>query len=128
MKEVPIVSKSKIQRMTAKSSTEAELIAMVEAVEESIWIKNLLLDFNIDITPVIHCDNQPAIDTIKNHKLVKGNKHIARRYHFVKGYYERNLIDLQYIPTKQNTADMFTKALTAPLFEYHLKNLYNAKL
>jgi len=128
MKEVPIVSKSKIQRMTAKSSTEAELIAMVEAVEESIWIKNLLLDFNIDITPVIHCDNQPAIDTIKNHKLVKGNKHIARRYHFVKGYYEQNLIDLQYIPTKQNTADMFTKALTAPLFEYHLKNLYNAKL
>ena len=97
-------------------------------MEESIWIKNLLLDFNIDITPVIHCDNQPAIDTIKNHKLVKGNKHIARRYHFVKGYYEQNFIDLKYIPTKQNTANMFTKALTAPLFEYHLKNLFNAKL
>ena len=123
VKNVSVVSKSRIQRMTAKSSTEAELIALVDAVEECVWAKYLLLDFGVNITPTIYCDNQPAIDTIKNQKLVKGNKHIARRYHFVKGYYEEGIINIEYVPTSDNIADLYTKALAPPAFERHVNSI-----
>ena len=55
---------------------------------------------------------QPAIDTIKNNKLVKGNKHIARRYHFVKGYVTSGDIKIEYVPTEENLADIYTKPWT----------------
>lgn len=114
---IPISTCSKIQGMPAKSSTNAEIIALTTITEEIVWIKNLLLDFNIDITPVIQEDNQPAIDTIKNNKLLRGNKHIARRYHFVKAYLDEGIIGIKYIPSEQNLADLYTKPLEKTKFE-----------
>ena len=124
---VPIVTKSKVQRLTAKSSTNAELIALCDAVEETIYVKNLLLDFDIDVTPTIYCDSRPAIDTVRNRKTVKGNKHIARRYHFVKDYLLNETVKIEYIPTAENIADMYTKPLEGPAFEKHAKTMIYEK-
>ena len=76
---------------------------------------------NIEIIPTIKSDSQPTIDTIRNQKLLKGNKHCARRYHFVKGYVERGDIKLEYIPTAKNIADMYTKPLAKNKFDYFRK-------
>ena len=124
---VPIVTKSKVQRLTAKSSTNAELIALCDAVEETIYVKNLLLDFDMDVTPTIYCDSRPAIDTVRNRKTVKGNKHIARRYHFVKDYILNETLKLAYIPTEQNIADMYTKPLEGPAFVKHADTMVSKK-
>ena len=53
-----------------------------------------------------------------NQKMVKGNKHIMNRYYFVKDYYKKGIINLKYIPTKDNLADIFTKPLKKDSFEY----------
>ena len=66
---------------------------------------------------IIPGDNQPAIDTMINQKMVKGNKHIMNRYYFVKDYYKKGIINLKYIPTKDNLADIFTKPLKKDIFE-----------
>lgn len=124
---VPIITKSRIQRMTAKSSTNAELIALTDATEEAIWLKHILLDFDIDITPTILCDSQPTIDTIKNNKLVKGNKHIARRYHFVKGYVTSGDIEIKYVPTEKNLADIYTKPLDQNKHRYFTEQFLTDK-
>ncbi len=115
---VPIATKSRLQQEPTKSSTNAEIQALVDATEMAIWIKNLLLEMNIEIIPTIKSDSQPTIDTIRNQKLLKGNKHCARRYHFVKGYVERGDIKLEYIPTAKNIADMYTKPLAKNKFDY----------
>ncbi len=118
MHAIPILTKSSLQRMNAKSSTNAEIIALCDAVEEIVYIKNLTEEIGMKINPTIRVDNQPAIDTMINQKMVKGNKHIMNRYYFVKDYYKKGIINLKYIPTKDNLADIFTKPLKKDSFEY----------
>ena len=103
--------KSKIQRMNAKSSTNAEIIALCDAVEELVYIRNLLKELGFDIDPTIQVDNQPAIDTMNNQRLVKGNKHIMLRYHFVKDYVSKGLVKLKYVSSEANLADILTKPM-----------------
>ena len=117
MHGIPILTKSSIQRMNAKSSTNAEIIALCDAVEELVYIKNLTDELGLKINPTIQVDNQPAIDTMINQKMVKGNKHIMNRYYFVKDYYNKGIINLKYVPTKDNLADIFTKPLKREIFE-----------
>ena len=116
---IPILAKSGIQRINAKSSTNAEIIALCDTVEEVVWIKNLLTELGeLKDKPVILVDNQPAIDTVKDNKICKGNKHIANRYYFVKDNYKQKQIDIQHIPTDENIADIMTKPLTKMQYEY----------
>jgi hypothetical protein len=50
---------------------------------------------------------------------VKGErtKHVDVKYHFVTEAVERGVVSLKWIPTAQQQADIFTKALAAPVFE-----------
>jgi hypothetical protein len=121
---IPILAKSGIQRINAKSSTNAEIIALCDTVEEVVWIKNLLTELEaIKEKPTILVDNQPAIDTVKHNKICKGNKHIANRYYFVKDNYKQKQIDIKHIATNENIADIMTKPLTKTQFEY-LRNKF----
>ena len=113
---IPILVKSKIQRMNAKSSTNAEIIALCDAVEELVYIVNLLRELGVEVDPVIQVDNQPAIDTMKNQKLVKGNKHIMLRYYFVKDYVKKGMVKLKYVPSEDNLADILTKPMKKTSF------------
>ena len=108
---IPILVKSKIQNMNAKSSTNAEIIALCDAVEELVYIRNLLGELGVKIDPIIQVDNQPAIDTMQNQRLVKGNKHIMLRYHFVKDYVSKGLVKLKYVPSEGTLADILTKPM-----------------
>ena len=110
--------------MTAKSSTEAEIIALCNCVEQTIWIRNVLQDLGKTITPVIECDNQPAITTVLNNQLCKGNKHITRRYHFVKGYVDAGIIQIKYVPSAENRSDLLTKPLNGPQLAGLLQGIY----
>ena len=113
-----MLAKSRKQRLTAKSSTQAEIIAMSDAVEESIWVKNLLAELNEETMVTLQADNQPGISTVQNAKISRGNKHIAVRYYFIKDYVKERELKIEYVPTKENVADIMTKALTKKTFEY----------
>ena len=44
-------------------------------------------------------------------------KHIDLRYHFIREAVEDGKVKMEYIPTADNVADIFTKALPKPRFQ-----------
>ena len=67
--------------------------------------------------------NQGAIALVKDNKFHLRTKHIDLRFHFVREAVEDNKITITYIPTEENVADIFTKALTRPKFEAFIERL-----
>lgn len=66
----------------------------------------------------IYCDNTSAINISKN--LVKHfkTKHIAIKYHLLREQVQEKAVKLEYVPTKEQLADIFTKPLPKHTFEY----------
>lgn len=108
------------QQSVALSTTEAEFMAACCATKEALWLKRLLLDigeFNQD-SICLNIDNQSAICLIKNVDYHKRCKHIDVKYNFIKEKYSEKQIDLSYVCTKEQIADIFTKALPRDKFQY----------
>lgn len=108
------------QHSVALSTTEAEFMAACSATKEAIWLKRLLMDigeFNQN-SICLNIDNQSAICLIKNVDYHKRCKHIDIRYNFIKEKYLEKQIDLKYVCTKEQYADIFTKALSKDQFQY----------
>lgn len=101
------------QNTVAQSSTEAEYVALGEAINEAEWIKELLIElgfsFNKPIT--IYEDNQSCIKVAEEPREHKRMKHVAVKYDFIRDTIKRELIQLSYIPTGEQTADIMTKGL-----------------
>ena len=66
---------------------------------------------------VVYCNNSSAIDISKNLIQHSKTKHIEIIYHFIRDLVERKIVSLEYIPTKRQNADIFTKHLDRSKFE-----------
>ena len=109
---------SSLQSVVALSTTEAEFMAITEAVKESIWLKGLLEDFGFSHGAVkIWCDSQSAINLSKNNVFHKRTKHVARKFYFVRDIIESGEVDIQKIHTSQNPADILTKGVPVSKFK-----------
>lgn len=109
---------SRKQQVVALSSTEAEYVAVSVAVCEAIWIKGVLQDLQVDqTTPItLYEDNQSCIKMAQNQET-KRCKHIDVKHHHIRDKIETGEVDLKYIPTQDQKADLMTKPLAAPQFE-----------
>ena len=78
----------------------------------------LLNTMYIDVeTPMmIWEDNQATINLATDASAAKRTKHIAVRHHFIREFYDEGLINIKYIPTRSQTADILTKSLGRQLF------------
>ena len=110
---------SRKQATVAKSSTEAEYVALSMAAQEAIWLNRLMSDLgqNMDDPIVIFEDNQGAIELAKNPKYHNRTKHIDICHHFIRERVMSNEIKVMYCNTKCMIADIMTKALPKPSFE-----------
>ncbi len=110
---------SQKQQVVALSTTEAEYVALSAAVQQGQWILQLLVDIGEGLTRplVIREDNQAAIQIAKNPVLHKRTKHIDVRHHFVRDVVHNGIIELSYINTKEQVADILTKALPRDQFQ-----------
>jgi len=107
--------KTKVQPTVALSTAEAEYMAACAAVQEAKFLRNVLADFGFAQPPtVINEDNQPAINIAENRLTSHRTKHIDIKYHFIREAIIEGIIKLQYIPTAEQLADIFTKILPAP--------------
>jgi hypothetical protein len=106
-----------------RSSCEAELYAFAEAVSESIWLRRLLHDvgFPQAAPTIINQDNQSAIEIVKTNKYHNRIRHISNNYFFARQRYLSKEILPSYCATENMPADIFTKALTVPIFNQHVK-------
>lgn len=114
----PISWKSKLQpRKPALSTVEAEFRSAVYAVRELQWLLNMMKELapNHCVPSLLKCDNQGAIAAM--HKPVQHSnlKHISLELHFLKECV-RDHLSVEYCPTKDMIADIFTKALTPQTF------------
>ena len=99
------------QQTVALSSCEAEFIAITESIKESLYLRLLCKDFNIQQLKVttIYCDNQGAIALTKESpKKRQRTKHIDVRFHFIRS--QKN-VHVEYVCSKDNLADIMTKSL-----------------
>ena len=104
---------SKKQPTVALSSTEAEYRGAAMAACEVAWLWKLLADMgqSINAAVVIHCDNISSIMLANNPVYHARTKHIEVHYHFVREKVLAGEIDLVYVSTEEQVADIFTKAL-----------------
>ena len=78
----------------------------------------MLADLGLTIKEFkIFCDNTTAINISKNLVQHSKTKHIKIRYHFVRELVEEGTVELLYVPTEDQLADIFTKGLDSTWFE-----------
>ena len=122
----PIAWCSKLQTTVAISSMEAEYMAAFFAVQEVVWLKGVLSEMDLDYgQPVpLLIDNQSAIRLAKNPMYHKRSKHIEIKWHWLREKVgELNVVELVYVRSTDNTADIFTKALGVELHTTHKQSV-----
>jgi hypothetical protein len=98
---------------------ESEYMAACAAAQEAIWLRSLLKDLDLldqDKPMILREDNQACIAFSMNPGDYKKSKHIDVKYHFVRERVASKEIVLEYIDTKEQLADILTKALDGPSF------------
>ena len=115
----PISWYSSKQKCIAVSTTEAEYVAASEATKELIWLKRLLSELMVlNKLPVLYVDNAGAVKLCHNPEFHKRTKHIDVRHHFVRENVEKNNLKVEHVKGELQKADIFTKSLPKPRFEY----------
>ncbi|CAL8091268.1 unnamed protein product [Prunus armeniaca] len=108
--------KSSKQTCIARSTMESEFVALDKAGEEAEWLRNFLEDIPIWPKPVtavcIHCDCMAAQARAKNNVYNGKSRHIRRRHNTIKQLLSNGIISIDYIKSRQNLADPFTKGLS----------------
>ena len=96
---------------------EAEYIAARSCCAQILWIKMQLEDYNIKQSKIaIKYDNTSTINLSKNSIQHSRSKHIEIRYHFFKEHVANENVNVEYINTKNQLADIFTKLLREDKF------------
>ena len=115
---------SKKQSATANSTVEAEFRAASHAVKEAIWLRGLLEELQFDVWKIpLYCDNTGCIQNLKNPVNSKYTKHVAVSFHHARTAVIQGQVDIKYIATQANVADIFTKPLVPVLFKQHCRTL-----
>ncbi|CAL1411860.1 unnamed protein product [Linum trigynum] len=105
----------KKQDRVSKSSTEAEYRSMSEVASEIVWLKRLLAELGVSIQPPVrlHVDNTSAIRIATNPVLHDRTKHIEVHVHYIRQLVVEGEVELAYITSENQTADLLTKAVAS---------------
>ena len=118
--EGTIFYSSKKQHTISLSSEEVEYRAAVNAATQCVWLQGILWEFGvtIDSSTNILVENQSAIkiytDLVQRHRT----RHIDIHMHYIRGLVHDRVFSLQYFPSTEQTASIFTKAFTEKTFTY----------
>lgn len=115
---------SKKQPVVALSTTEAEYIATTSCATQAVWLRRILeVMHQKQNTPTeIFCDNKSSIALCKNPVFNGRSKHIDIRFHKIRELVAEKEVVINYCPTEEQVADIFTKPLKIELF-HKLKKL-----
>ncbi|GJU19607.1 retrovirus-related pol polyprotein from transposon TNT 1-94 [Tanacetum coccineum] len=103
---------SKKQNSTAISSTEAEYIALSGCCDQILWMRSQLTNYGRGFNKIpLYCDNKSVIALCYNNVQHSRSKHIDIRHHFIKEQVENGVVELYFVRTEYQLADIFTKPL-----------------
>ena len=111
---------SRKQSTVALSTIEAEYIVACMAAREAVWLRKLLAGLSgQSLQPtVIHCDNQSCVKMSVNPVQHDIMKHVEMKYHYFQEMVQRHAVELWYVPTDEQIADVLTKLLGRGKFVY----------
>ena len=104
--------------MVNAETTEAELVAIDDALASMTWTKNFLKAQGYATATVLNQDNQSTMKLAKNGRASshKRTRHINIRYFTIKDYLDKGEMDIKYCPTDAMQADYLSKPLQGRLF------------
>nr|GEU80471.1 hypothetical protein [Tanacetum cinerariifolium] len=109
---------------TVMSSAEAEYMALSASCAQVMWMRTQLQDYGFNYNKIpLYCDSQSAIAISCNLVQHSHTKHIHTRYHFIKEQVKNGVIELYFVRTEYQLADMFTKALPEDRFKYLVRRI-----
>ncbi|KAJ9557089.1 hypothetical protein OSB04_011703 [Centaurea solstitialis] len=115
---------SKKQNSVSTSTAEAEYVAAGICCDQVLWLRNQLQDYDIQLSKIpIYRDNTSAIAIANNPVLHSKTKHIEVRYHFIRDHVMNGDIELHFVPTEYQLADLFTKPLDVTRFNMLISEL-----
>nr|GEY52390.1 retrovirus-related Pol polyprotein from transposon TNT 1-94 [Tanacetum cinerariifolium] len=115
---------SKKHNCTAMSSVEAEYMALSASCAQVMWMRTQLQDYGFNYNKIpLYCDSQLAIAISCNPVHHSRTKHIHTRYHFIKEQVKNGIIELYFVRTEYQLADMFIKALPEDRFKYLVRRI-----
>nr|GEU88685.1 retrovirus-related Pol polyprotein from transposon TNT 1-94 [Tanacetum cinerariifolium] len=110
---------SKKQDCMALSTAEEEYVSLSACCAQVLWMRTQLTDYGFYFNKIpIYCDSKSAIAISCNSVQHSRTKHIAVRYHFIKEHVEKGTIELYFVKTDYQLADLFTKSLPIDRFNY----------
>eukprot|EP00253_Pinus_taeda_P009962 PITA_09962 len=111
---------SKKQSSIALSTAEEKYVVVASYCTQLLWMMQTLQDLQITCTPPISifCDNTSAISISKNPVMHSKTKHILIKYHFLREQVLEQKVKLEYVPSKEQIADLLTKPLPRETIEY----------
>jgi hypothetical protein len=104
-----------------QSTTEAEYVGAASCCSQILCIVHIMRDFGVRFERVpLMCDNTSAISVTKNPVFHKKVRQVERRHHFLRDHVEKGDIEMRYIDTERQLADIFTK----PFDSFRLADLW----
>ena len=115
----------KAQQCTTLSSTEAEYVACSQGATEMEFVRQILesMGVRVKLPMLLNVDNTGAINLANNWSTTGKTKHIDVRFHYLQELVDQGMIKLNFVRLEENVADIFTKNLSASLFDEHSKRL-----
>ncbi|GJS29549.1 retrovirus-related pol polyprotein from transposon TNT 1-94 [Tanacetum coccineum] len=115
---------SKKQNCVSISTAESEYVAVSGCCAQVLWMRTQLTDYGFFFDKVpIYCDSKSAIAISCNPVQHTRTKHIDVRYHFIKDHVEKGTIELYFVGTEFQLADLFTKSLPEARFKFLVEKL-----
>ena len=117
--------RSKKQKVVARSSAEAEFRGMAQGICELLWIKRIVQDLGICLSKpmMLLCDNKASIAIANNPVQHDRTKHVEVDRHFIKDHLDKGTISLPFVTSKDQLADVLTKAVSGNEFQSSLNKL-----
>jgi hypothetical protein len=123
----PLTWTSKLQAEISLSTVEAEYIALSQAMRDVLPLMDRIDEMDgifgdKSPKPNIHCtlfeDNNGALELATAPRYRPRTKHIAIKYHHFREHVKLGKVSIKSIDTKEQIADIFTKALPGPTFAF----------
>ncbi|GJZ25844.1 hypothetical protein Tco_0570097, partial [Tanacetum coccineum] len=109
---------------TRRSTSGTEYIAMSSCCAQILLMRSQLTDYGPGFNKIpMYCDNKSAIALCCNNVQHSRSNHIDIRFLFIKEHVENGVIELYFINTEYQLADIFTKSLARERIEFHINKL-----
>ncbi|GJY93527.1 hypothetical protein Tco_0509309 [Tanacetum coccineum] len=93
------------------------------AVVHKFWMRSIAYDYGLDSINFHVMDNKTLFALCCNNVQHSRSNHVDIRYHFIKEQVENGVVELYFVRTKYQLADIFTNALCRERIEFHIDKL-----